>query len=121
PIMADVSPATLRDVPLLVTTRPMRDDLVGRVERVLVVLLAAVGVLLLIACADIACLMLTRAAARTREIAIRTALGAGRARVIRLVLFESGLLAGAGALCGLALAWGAQRLAVTSITRELPR
>ena len=120
-LIADVYPADLRDIPITTRAAPMRDDVVRGVRRMLVVLLAAVGVLLLIACADIACLMLTRAAARTREIAIRTALGAGRARVIRLVLVESGLLAGGGALCGLALAWGARRLAVTSIARELPR
>ena len=68
-------------------------DVVGNISRILYVLLAAVGVVLLIACADIACLMLTRAAAREREMAIRTALGAGRWRVMRLVLIETGVLA----------------------------
>src|SRR4051794_12969606 len=120
-LIADLYPADLHEIPITTRAAPMRDDVVRGVRRMLVVLLAAVGVLLLIACANIACLMLTRTAARTREIAVRTALGAGRARVIRLVLVESGLLAGAGALCGLALAWGAQRLAVTSIAHELPR
>src|SRR5436189_3596469 len=110
-IVADVYPAPLREAGFAptVTTRPMRDDIVGRVERVLVVLLGAVGVLLLIACADIACLMLTRAAGRSREIAIRAALGARRARVVRLMLAETGVLAAMGAAGGLGLAWIAQR------------
>jgi putative ABC transport system permease protein len=120
-IIADVYPATLRDIPLVVTTRPMRVDLVGRVERVLVVLLAAVGVLLLIACADIACLMLTRAASRAREIAIRSALGARRGRVVRLMLVETGVLAAIGAAGGLALAWIAERGLLASIAADLPR
>src|SRR4029079_11430025 len=122
-IDAEVYPAALREPGFAptVTTRPMRDDVVGRVERVLVVLLAAVGVLLLIACADIACLMLRGAASPARETAIRTALGARRGRVVRLMLIETGVLAAIGAAGGLALAWIAERGLLASSAADLPR
>ena len=87
----------------------MRDAVVGNVSRILYVLLAAVGVVLLIACADIACLMLTRAASREREMAIRAALGAGRGRVMRLVLVETGVLAALGGARDWRWRGGAQR------------
>jgi predicted permease len=123
-ILAEVYPPVLRDngfPSLIATVTPMREEVVGNVRRLLVVLLAAVGVLLLIACADIACLMLTRAAARGREMAIRRALGAARWRVMRLVLVETGLLAAAGGVCGLGLAWALKRAFLTSISEGLPR
>jgi predicted permease len=122
-IVAEVYPAELRDNGFSVvgSAASMREEVVGNVRRVLVVLLAAVGVLLLIAGADIACLMLTRAASRTREMAIRTALGAGRARVMRLVLVEAGVLAAAGGAFGLALAWLLKRALLASVSEGLPR
>ena len=122
-IVAEVYPAVLRDggFPVVATVTPMREAVVGNIRRLLVVLLAAVGVLLLAACADIACLMLTRAAARGREMAIRTALGAGRRRVMRLVLIETAVLAMAGGAAGLALAWTLKRVLMTSLSAALPR
>src|SRR6185436_15939388 len=122
-IVREVYPAQLREMGFAVTATatPMRDEVVGAVSRPLVVLLAAVGVVLLIACADVACLMLMRAAGRAREIAIRTALGAGRAHVVRLVFVEAGLLAGAGAAGGLALAWAVRAAMLTWIGARLPR
>jgi predicted permease len=122
-IVAELYPAALRDngFSVTATARPMREEVVGGIRPLLVVLLAAVAVLLLIACADIACLMLTRAAARGREMAIRTALGAGRTRVMRLVLVETGVLALAGGACGLAVAWWLKRALVASMTEGLPR
>jgi predicted permease len=122
-IVAELYPAQLREMGLSpnIVVLPMRDEVVGDVRRILFVLLAAVGVVLLIACADIACLMLTRAAAREREMAIRTALGAGRWRVMRLVLIETGVLAVVGGAAGLALAWWGQRALLAAAPAIIPR
>jgi putative ABC transport system permease protein len=100
---------------------PLREQLTGHFNTALRILFGAVGLLLLLACANIANLLLARASGRRVEIALRAALGAGRGRLIRQMLTESLAVTGAGGIAGIAVAYWATRLISHLITTELPR
>ena len=105
---------------LMVTAVPLISDIAGQVQRPLLILLGAVGLVLLVACANVANLVLSRAVTRQREISLRAALGAGRRRLLQMLLVEGLLLTGAGGALGLFLGNAVVRAMPDVITLSLP-
>jgi predicted permease len=112
-MFADVRPA-----PVL---RPLKQDMIGDIGKVLWVLMGTIGIVLVIACANVANLQLVRTEGRQHELAIRAALGASRGQIARALLFESATLAAMGGAAGLAIAYGAIRLLAAIAPANLPR
>jgi putative ABC transport system permease protein len=106
---------------LVSTALPLQDAIVGRIANSLWVLLAAAGLVLLVACANVANLFLVRSEATQREVAVRRALGASDRNIGRYYFSESALLATLGGMLGIALAWGGVRLLVAFGPATLPR
>ena len=99
--------------------KKLGDTVVGRIEATLYTVLAAVGLLLLIGCGNVANLLLARSTSREKEFALRAALGAGRARLVRLLLVESLVLAFSGAALGVLIAWGGLKLIVAALPQNV--
>jgi predicted permease len=128
PLMMDKFPAPpgfnrkmMEDARIAPNLRPLKEEVVGEIGSVLWVLMGTVGIVLLIACANVANLFLVRAEGRRQELALRTALGASRGRIARELLSESLGLALCGGALGVGLAWAGIRLLVALEPANLPR
>jgi predicted permease len=115
------SPALFEKANFQPSLRPLKQDVVGDVGNVLWVLMGSIAMVLLVACANVANLLLVRVEGRRQELAIRSALGAGWKRITGDLLIESAVLGALGAAIGLALAYGALRLLVYMAPTGLPR
>jgi putative ABC transport system permease protein len=105
---------------LTVTAVPLAEEIAGEVQRPLLLLLGAVGLVLLVACANVANLVLSRAVTRQREMAVRAAIGAGRGRLLQMLLVEGLLLTATGGALGLFLGYAAVRAMPAVIALSLP-
>ena len=115
------SPKIFEKAQLQPDLHTLKQDVIGNVGSVLWVLMGSIAIVLLVACANVANLLLVRVEGRRQELAIRTALGAGRGRITAGILFESLLLGFTGSLIGLVLAFGALRVLVAMAPTGLPR
>lgn len=111
----------LRKARLTSSLLPLKEEVVGHFATLLWLLMGGVGMVLLIACANVANLLLVRTAARRQELALRAALGAGRRRLAAQLLRESALLGLLGGVCGLGVTWAALRVLVRFAPSGLPR
>ncbi|HZP49206.1 MAG TPA: ABC transporter permease [Vicinamibacterales bacterium] len=121
PAFPGFSAKLFQDVHLAPLVRPLKQDIIGDIGRVLWVLMGTIGVVLLIACANVANLLLVRTDGRQQELAIRAALGAGRGRIAKELIVESLVLGVAGGIVGLGLAYAGVRLLVAIAPANLPR
>ena len=124
--LAGVMAGVARDFPAsarsrVYVVRPMVESIVGDLGPILLVVLSATALLLVLACVNVANLLLARGAVRAREMAVRVALGAGRGRIVRQLLTESMLIAAAGALVGVFAAYAFVRLLLSIGASQLPR
>jgi len=115
------SPALFEKAHFQPSLRPLKQDVVGDVGNVLWVLMGSIALVLLVACANVANLLLVRVEGRRQELAIRSALGAGWKRITSDLLMESAILGALGALIGLGFAYGALRILVAMAPTGLPR
>jgi predicted permease len=120
-LQATIAAGLPEKVELRASVTGLQEQIAGQSRRGLLLMLAAVGAVLLIVCVNLANLMLARGAGRRRDLAIRSALGASRADLIRHVLVEAGLLAVAGGTLGIAGSWWGVRLLVRNAPVSLPR
>ena len=120
-LIQDLSRRVPNQRAIVSTAVPLQEAIVGRIASTLWILLASAGLVLLVACANVANLFLVRSETRQREVAVRRALGAGRKNIARYFFSESVLLAAAGGALGVALAWGGVQLLVAFGPTNLPR
>ncbi len=121
PVPEGFSVSLFEKARIMPNLRPLKQDVVGDIGKVLWVLMGSIALVLLVACANVANLLLVRVEGRRQEFAIRSALGAGWGRIAGELFFESIVLGIAGSLIGLALAYGALRLLVAMAPTGLPR
>jgi putative ABC transport system permease protein len=120
-VQANIATRFPEKMHLRASMTPLQEEVTGAARKGLVILFAAVGAVMLIVCVNLANLSLARAAGRGRDLAIRTALGAGRAQLVRAILSESVLVGLAGGVAGAAFAWAGSRAVLQYAPRDLPR